>query len=192
MEDDNTIKISELCKKFRTRRDRVNFCRENGLYLPEFPGYDMKFFLQVLQGKKKLLNLGGIGGYDFSYFTKDHKFTKKHLWSFFEKDKELMRFIPDDISEKSLNRKFLFAVLAINKQDIYLKLYSEYKNIIANQNTTKWNCYGIQLANEMKSKVDSFLGSGAPTREKPFRLTKNGEKIEEIKRIDGNDDDLDE
>ena len=42
-------------------------------------------------------------------------------------------------------------------KDIYLSLYNEYKNIIANRSTNKWDKYGVEISNEMAGKINSFI-----------------------------------
>jgi len=63
MEEIKRYPITEILKKFRTKADRINFCRENSkffinffldFYLPSYPGFDTKFFIQFLSGIKKV------------------------------------------------------------------------------------------------------------------------------------------
>ena len=49
-------------------------------------------------------------GFEFNYFTKSHKFTKSHLLEYFSEDQELLKYIPDDIDKKSINRTYLISV----------------------------------------------------------------------------------
>lgn len=59
--------MNEIVAKFRRLQDRVNFCCENGLYSPKFPGFDRGFFLLALKGSKNLSPIGGFNGYEFPY-----------------------------------------------------------------------------------------------------------------------------
>lgn len=63
MEEMQRFPMSEILKKFETKNDRINFCRENSkllffniidFYLPSHPGFDTKFFVQFLAGTKKV------------------------------------------------------------------------------------------------------------------------------------------
>ena len=49
-------------------------------------------------------------GFEFNYFTKSQKFTKSHLLEYFSEDEELLKYIPDDIDRKSINRTYLISV----------------------------------------------------------------------------------
>lgn len=75
MEELSMIEVQEQI----TIQDRVNFCRETGFLLPNLPGFDNQFFLQVLKGEKLLFALELLSEYEFSYFTKEKKFTKKRF-----------------------------------------------------------------------------------------------------------------
>jgi hypothetical protein len=55
------IKASDIIAKCKSKEDRINICRELGnkkffnsigYYLPSDNGYDAKFFLQFMAGKK--------------------------------------------------------------------------------------------------------------------------------------------
>ena len=56
------IKVSEIISKCKRREDWINFSRELGrsfinylgLYYPNQPGFDGKFFIQFLTGSKKV------------------------------------------------------------------------------------------------------------------------------------------
>lgn len=183
MQQKRTLKLSELLTKFRTLQDRVNFFRENNLYLPIGPGFDSKFFIQVLEGRKKLLPLGMGTGFSFRYFTSTHMFTKSFLWNYFVNDMELKAFIPDDVSVECLSRDYLFSVLAYARKNTYLTLYNNYKKIIADSAYSKYETYGIQLDSDMAQKVESFIGSASTGKKKPFRLSKKGQPIQEIKKL---------
>ena len=52
-------------------------------------------------------------GFEFNYFTKTNKFTKKHLLQYFENDEELLQYVLDDINRNSINRTYLLSVIQI-------------------------------------------------------------------------------
>ena len=75
---------------------------------------------------------------------------------------------PDDISKSSINRTYLISVslfnlylqvLACVRKDIYLSLYNEYKSIIANRSSNKWDNYVVEISNEMTKKINTFVSS---------------------------------
>lgn len=180
------VSVSDLSKKFKTKDDQINFCREQNLYFPRLPGFDTKFFLLWLQGRKKLIPLGMSNGFSFNYYTKEKKFTKEHLFSFFKEDPGLLQFIPDDISMTSLNRNFLFSVLAFARQELYYSLYSDYKKLISASPNEKWQKHGVMLGEEMIQKIDSFVASTSTKKTAPFRLTKNKVENNSLQPINNN------
>jgi hypothetical protein len=44
------------------------------------------------------------------------------------------------------------------RKNIYLNLYSEYKQIIANKNINKWVDYNVTVKSEIADKINSFIG----------------------------------
>lgn len=183
MENLTVMKISELSKKFHTKTDRINFCREAGYYFPDLPGFDMQYFLQFLSGVKNLLPLGSSAGYAFNYFTGAHAFTKAHLWAYFTSDHNLMSYVPDNARLSYLSRDYLFAVLANVKKEIYVDLYNRYKEMLAKNVNTKWATYGVQIPPSMAEQIKSFIGSVGTAKEKQFRLSKRGQPIREIQNL---------
>ena len=58
-----TVLASDIIKKFKTKQDRIAFCKENSkskyiifkdLYFPDESGFDSTFFLLFLRGEKKV------------------------------------------------------------------------------------------------------------------------------------------
>ena len=45
------------------------------------------------------------------------------------------------------------------RKDVYLNLYSEYKQIIANKNVNKWVDYNVTVKSEIAEKINAFIGS---------------------------------
>lgn len=177
------VQMTEIRKKFPTKQDQVNFAREAGFFLPDYPGFGGKFFVQYLSGEKDLLPLGTNSGYNFKYFLKGNKFTKAHLFNYFSNDNALKRYIPDDATAQTLNRDFMFSVLAYAKRDVYLQLYNEYKQTLSNSNFSRWSTYGVQMSSDMANKVNEFISTGNIGNKKPFRVSMNRNPIPEIRRI---------
>lgn len=174
MNDQRLVPVADLAKKFRTLEDRINFCREVNWYWPKLPGFDMKFFLLVLQSRKKLLPLGLGVGFNFRYFTKSQQFTKRHLYSFFANDPELRLYLPDDIALSSLNRNYMMSVLAYARKNVWLQLYQDYKTILSQTSFSRWTSYGIKLDPAVIEKIGNFVSSNAPKNGKFFRVSKKG------------------
>lgn len=183
MENTVTLKMSELTSKFKTHADKVNFCREMGFFFPSLPGFDSKYFLDFIQGRKKLLPLGMMSGFSFSYYTKTRQFTKQHLVTFFQNDLELQSYIPTDIKISSLNREYLLSVLAYVRKDTWMDLYNQYKEKLSMANYTKWENYGIDIEPDMKERIKNFVGSAGGNNNKPFRTSKKGVPNNSIKPL---------
>ena len=48
------INFSEIKQKLNNRRAIIEFFLESGYYFPSFSSFNYQFYLQVLQGKKKV------------------------------------------------------------------------------------------------------------------------------------------
>lgn len=178
-----TMKVSDLLKKFRDYNDRVNFCRENNAYLPPLPGFGSDFFLEWLRGNKKLLPLGCGTGFNFNYFTRGNFFTKQHIWQYYQNNQELRKYIPDNISLNSLNRNYLLTVLAYVDRNTWLALYNAYKEKLSARANDKWDTYGIQISNDVAQKINNYISSDGSKGKKPFHLSKRGQPNQSIIRL---------
>lgn len=49
--------------------------------------------------------------------------------------------------------------MACVKKDIYLNLYNEYKQILANKTVNKWANYSMPIKSEMAEKINIYVGS---------------------------------
>lgn len=186
MNNNAMYSMSELSKKFRSIEDRENFCTELNLWWPHLPGFDMAFFLLVLQQRKKLLPLGMSQGFTFKYFTKKKKFTKEHLYSYFQQSQDLMRYLPDNLSMNSINRSYLLSVIAYENKDLWKQLFGEYKQILSNASTQRWTQYGISLHQDVIAKLNEFVSVNAPGHHKQLRVSKKGVPIDSIQPLNSN------
>ena len=63
-EENVVVKVSDTMTKIKTKEDMINVMRERGkldylknrIFFPKEPGYDGKYFLQVLTGNKKVIH----------------------------------------------------------------------------------------------------------------------------------------
>lgn len=169
-----TIPINSIMNKFSTYENRRAFCTENNWYWPKLPGFDAEFFWQVLQGKKRLMPLGMVLGFSFKYFTKANKFTKRHLLTIFQPDAILMQYLPNGIGLNSLNRTYMLSVLAYVRKDTWYALYNECKAMMAKSNINKYENYGIELHNDVISKIEAFISIDQGGDHRPIRMSKRG------------------
>lgn len=183
MQNRVTVKVSDLLKKFKSKEDRINYCREHNVFLPDLPGFDTDFFLQYLQGNKNLLPLGLASGFSFTFFTRENLFTKQHLFTIFQGNQELMRYLPNNISVNSLNRNYLLSVLAYADKNTYMGLYNTYKSKLANKATMKWDYYGVQISPEVMQNINDYIACNNSPNKKPFHLSKKGVPNQAIQRI---------
>ena len=82
-----------------------------------------------MNGRKKLMPIGCMGGFSFPYFNKYNKLTKSHIYNEFIGDDNLMAYLPDESDIRYLSREFLLSVLFFCAREKYLKLYEIYKDI---------------------------------------------------------------
>lgn len=55
--------------------------------------------------------------------------------------------------------------------------------LTANRSFSKWNTYGVQLSDDMKDKINEFIGSDAHGNFKPFRISKNRAPINALQHF---------
>ena len=82
-----------------------------------------------------MLNLGSIGGYQLPYYTKEQVLTKKKIFEIFERDPNLLKYLPDNPKLDAIQREYLLSIFAITKREEYAKLYSTYKEIKSQRST---------------------------------------------------------
>ena len=82
-----------------------------------------------------MLNLGSIGGYQLPYYTKEQVLTKKKIFEIFERDQNLLKYLPDNPKLDAIPREYLLSILANVKREEYAKLYSAYKEIKSQRST---------------------------------------------------------
>jgi hypothetical protein len=56
------------------------------------------------------LKLGQVDGFEIPSFVKSNNNTKDHVLSMFDKDPELLQYLPDDIQITSIQKNFLMSV----------------------------------------------------------------------------------
>lgn len=175
MEPKKILKMSQITSKIKTSTDMENFMRELNLWWPSsLAGFDSKYFTEVLAGRKKLLPIGSYTGFSFNYYTKDHSFTRQHLYNLISRKPELMKFIPSDIGVDGLDRNYLLAVLAVNDRDTYMELYNEYKRRASEAPSKKMDYYGVEVSEEMFNAMENFVSSSDKGTGRIFRTKKKG------------------
>lgn len=110
----------------------------------------------VLKGRKRLLPLGCLGGYNLPYYTKSKKLTKAYIFEKFIGDPILLSYLPDNIRLTSVKREFLLSVLFYGNRDKYLDLYEEYKETEIQKSTTGNKKYAAIVTDEMRDLLRDY------------------------------------
>jgi len=174
-----TVPAIEIIRKLKTKIDRQNFCRENNWYIPiNEPGYDTNFVLQVIKGEKKCLPLGFGTGFHLPSFRTGETLNKKYIIDKMMGNPAYGDYIPNKIQPMALSRDYLLSLVAFLDADLYRKLYIISKEELGKRNISKWKDYEMTLNIEILNKLKNFHPiEDTSTKSKPFRLSKNGEKI---------------
>ncbi len=112
--------------------------------------------MQVLQGTKKLLNIGCLGGYNIPYFSKNKVLTKQYIFDLFIDDIELKKYIPDELKLHSITRELLLSILACVRKDKYLHLYSIYKQIKVERTTGNNKLFSLNIDENYLKKLSEY------------------------------------
>lgn len=160
-------KYSKSCEQSKTLKTfSVNKVMKNNIYItlfnilalyyPEGAHFGKAFLLSVLNGKKKLLPLGCVGGFNIPYYSKNKQLTKDDIFKKFVGDENLMAFIPDDPDVKSISREFLLSVLFYASRDKYLSLYEKYKDLEMQRSTTGNRKFIAKISEEMLTNLRNY------------------------------------
>ena len=134
----------------------IIFINYLALYYPEGAHFGKAFLLNVLNGKKKLLPLGCVGGFNIPYYSKNKQLTKEDIFKKFVGDENLLAFIPDDPDIKSISREFLLSVLFYASRDKYLSLYEQYKDLELQRSTTGNRIFIAKISEEMLLNLKNY------------------------------------
>lgn len=76
---------------------------------------------------------------------KENILTKKHIFTQFLGDEELLKYIPTGVKLSPLTRELLLSILAYIKKDKYLALYGIYKSTTLQRSTTGNESYDLKI-----------------------------------------------
>ena len=110
----------------------------------------------VLSGRKKLLPIGCIGGFNFPYYSKGKLLTKDDIFKNFINDEELLAYLPDNPDIRCITREYLLSVLFFSNREKYLQLYSKYKDIQLQKSTSENRKFYAKITIEMMDKLKHF------------------------------------
>ena len=152
---------NKTSKTFSENKVRINyiyiiFINYLALYYPEGAHFGKAFLLNVLNGEKKLLPLGCVGGFNIPYYSKNKQLTKEDIFKKFVGDENLLAFIPDDPDIKSISREFLLSVLFYASRDKYLSLYEQYKDLELQRSTTGNRKFIAKISEEMLLNLKNY------------------------------------
>ena len=110
----------------------------------------------VLSGRKKLLPIGCMGGFNFPYYSKEKKLTKEDIYKNFVGDQALLAYLPDNPDIRCITREYLLSVLFFSNREKYLELYGKYKDIQIQKTTTGNKKFYAKITNEMLDRLRQF------------------------------------
>ena len=114
-------KVDELLRRFRSKRALYSYIHDKLLFnLPPYRDCGLKFLSQgkcikhvhvvmiVVKEQKELILLGDIAEFDAPKWP---ELSNKAVLKYFEKDKDLTRYLPDYDPKQPVSRIFLWQVL---------------------------------------------------------------------------------
>ena len=78
-EEKISVNATQILAKYRSVKERINFCFEKNWYHPKEIGFDSNFFLKVIMGEKKYLPNNFTVNYKMHYFRKGEKLDKDYI-----------------------------------------------------------------------------------------------------------------
>lgn len=167
----NAIKI---ISKYKSLKDRLNFCFERNWYHPKEVGFDANFFLKVIMGEKKYLPNNFTVNYKLHYFRKGEKLDKSYIIERMKGNGAYAQYTPDVKDAKKFSKDFLLLLIAFIDPQLYRELYSINKKQLQDRIYNKWGDYQINISNDLVKDIEDFVPTTNQTNLRGgFRKTKN-------------------
>ena len=199
MEDYNMRNVNDkvpvnatlIVAKYKSLKDRLNFCFEKNWYHPKEVGFDASFFLKVIMGQKKYLPNNFTVNYKMHYFRKGEKLDKDYIISKMKDNPAYAEYTPDIDDAKKFSKSFLLLLVAYIDPNLYRELYSINKKQLQDRIYNKWGDYQIDVSKDLIKDIKEFTPTDSQINSKGgFRRTKNSipcNTFYKFKNIDEND-----
>lgn len=199
MEDYNMRNVNDkvpvnatlIVAKYKSLKDRLNFCFEKNWYHLREVGFDASFFLKVIMGQKKYLPNNFTVNYKMHYFRKGEKLDKDYIISKMKDNPAYAEYTPDVDDAKKFSKSFLLLLVAYIDPNLYRELYSINKKQLQDRIYNKWGDYQIDVSKDLIKDIKEFIPTDSQNNSKGgFRRTKNSipcNTFYKFKNIDEND-----
>lgn len=168
------VNATLIVSKYKSLKDRLNFCFEKNWYHPREVGFDTSFFLKVIMGQKKYLPNNFTINYTLHYFRKGEKLDKDYIISRMKDNPAYAEYTPDIGDPKKFSKSFLLLLIAYIDPSLYRELYSINKKQLQERIYNKWGDYQIDISKELIKDIKDFIPTDSQTNSKGgFRRTKN-------------------
>jgi len=185
------VNATLIVAKYKSLKDRLNFCFEKNWYHPREVGFDASFFLKVIMGQKKYLPNNFTVNYKMHYFRKGEKLDKDYIISKMKDNPAYAEYTPDIDDAKKFSKSFLLLLVAYIDPNLYRELYSINKKQLQDRIYNKWGDYQIDVSKDLIKDIKEFTPTDSQINSKGgFRRTKNSipcNTFYKFKNIDEND-----
>ena len=162
-----------IVAKYKSLKDRLNFCFVKNWYHPREVGFDTSFFLKVIMGQKKYLPNNFTINYTLHYFRKGEKLDKDYIISRMKDNPVYADYTPDINDPKKFSKSFLLHLITYIDPNLYRELYSINKKQLQDRIYNKWGDYQIDISKELIKDIKDFIPTGSQANAKGgFRRTK--------------------
>jgi len=177
IEDDKEkipINATQIIAKYRSIKDRINFCFEKNWYHPREIGFDANYFLKVIMGEKKYLPNNFTVNYKMHYFRKGEKLDKDYIIQKMKKSPAYAEYTPDVKDPKKFSKEFLLLLVAYIDPNLYRELYAVNKQQLSERFFNKWGDYKIDVKKDLIRDIEQFTSVSSQKNSRGgFRTTKN-------------------
>ncbi len=172
--DKISVNATQIISKYRSIKDRMNFCFEKNWYHPKEIGFDSNFFLKVLMGEKKYLPNNFTVNYKLHYFRKGEKLDKNYIIEKMKRNPAYAEYTPDIKDPKKFSKDFLLLLIAYIEPNLYRELYAINKSQLSERVFNKWGDYKIDVQKDLLQDIQQFTSINPKNNSKGgFKLTKN-------------------
>ena len=168
------VNATLIVSKYKSLKDRLNFCFEKNWYHPNEVGFDANFFLKVLMGEKKYLPNNFTVNYKLHFFRKGEKLDKNYIIEKMKGNQEYATYTPDIKDPKKFSKDFLLLLIAYIDPNLYRQLYSINKKQLEDRVYNKLGDYQLDISKNLVKDIEDFSSINTQNNFRgSFRRTKN-------------------
>ena len=163
------MKPNEIEQRIKSKKDFREFMTvKKSLYVPPDKCTNTKFFLDVLEGRKRLLGLNEVGHPTISRLKHDTTFDKENLYNEIKNREHLLVYLPEVSCIGRYDKEFLITIIYAKDKQLFYNLYNKYKDAKLNLLCSERQKKIIQVVDDFKDDLKAFLPSNNHPKSKTF------------------------